>query len=126
MKCNGLAKAWESNPSVRELARSTGKLLVYPEGCSIIDATRVNCVKNAQALRPILRQLSRTSGWQLPHLDPLQAELALLADKLGVTVGDKGVYAPAVELKKLASFVKRRVRRKEVTKDITPQGLAFF
>ena len=122
MNCNGLAKSWEENPEVRDKVRATGKLLVCPVGSQFVEPTRNKCVANAHMLKPILYQLSRTPGWQLPHLDPLQAELGLLAEKLGVTLGDKGVYAPAVELKKLASFVKRRSRRKEVTKDIPNQN----
>ena len=122
MDCTGMALSWEQNPDVRSLVRKNQKLLVYPEGAKVCEPTRSNCVQNEHMLRPLLHKLSRTPAWHLPHLDPLQIELALLSEKLGVRIGDKGVYAPAVELKKLLSFIKRRVRRKEVTKE-SGQGL---
>ena len=117
MDCTGVAHAWEQSPDVRSEVRKNQKLLVYPVGAKVCEPTRSNCVENAHMLRPLLAKLTRTPGWQLPHLDPLQIELALLSEKLGLKIGDKGVYAPAVELKKLLSFIKRRVRRKEVTKE---------
>ena len=122
MDCTGMALSWEQNPDVRSLVRKNQKILVYPEGAKVCEPTRSNCVQNEHMLRPLLHKLSRTPAWHLPHLDPLQIELALLSEKLGVRIGDKGVYAPAVELKKLLSFIKRRVRRKEVTKE-SGQGL---
>lgn len=113
----GLAKIWEGNPGVRGVLRSTGSFLVYPLGAKFLEPTRNNCVANGALLKPALAVLSTTKGWALPHLDPLQVELSLLADKTGTKLGDKGVYAPAVEIKKLLSFIKRRAKRKEVTKD---------
>lgn len=123
MDCNGLAMEWEGTPAVRGIVRSSGTFLVYPLNAKFCEPTRNNCVANEGILVPLLHKLSATDSWVLPHLDPLQLELSLLADKLGVKLGAKGVYAPAVELKKLASFVKRRVRRKEVTKAGTTQNM---
>ena len=117
MDCTGLALSWEQNPDGRSLVRKNQKLLVYPKNAVMLEPTRSNCIENAHMLRPLIHKLSRTPSWHLPHLEGLQIELALLSEKLGVRIGDKGVYAPAVELKKLLSFVKRRVRRKEVTKE---------
>ena len=83
MNCVGLAKAWEQDPNVREKVRASGTILECPEGAKFVEATRSNCVANAHMLRPILWQLSSIPTWELPHLVALQAELALLAEKLG-------------------------------------------
>lgn len=117
MDCAGLAVQWESSAEVRLVCRDHKKLLVHPVTEKFCEPTRVNCVDNAAVLRPALRHLSKSPKFQLPHLEPLQAEISLLLDKLGVQFGGQGVYKAAVELKKLLGFVKRRARRKEVTKE---------
>lgn len=118
MDCSGLAKDWEDSSEVRDLVIKERKLLQHPETSKLCLPTRGNCVSNAGLLKPILAKLHHVPAYRLPHLEPLQSELMLLVDKLGVTnIGDGGVYTAAVAVKKLLSLVKRRVRRKEVTKD---------
>eukprot|EP00438_Fugacium_kawagutii_P015577 Skav229710 [mRNA] locus=scaffold49:152082:152477:- [translate_table: standard] len=117
MDCAGLAVQWESSAEVRLVCRDKKKLFVHPETQKFCEPTRINAVDNAAVLRPCLRHLAKTPKFQLPHLDPLQAEIALLLDKLGLQFGDQGVYKAAVELKKLLGLVKRRAHRKEVTKE---------
>ena len=119
MECDGLASLWEGDPEVRNRLLKDAKFLDFPKNKSFCEPTRSNCVDNLCILKPILTKLSVVPGFKLPKLDPLQAELALLAEKLGVTsLGQKAVYQAAVSIKKLAGLIKRRVRRKEVTKDI--------
>ena len=119
MECQGLASLWEGDPEIRNRLLKDIKFLEFPKNKTICEPTRSNCVENCCILKPILTKLSVVPGYKLPHLDPLQVELQLLAEKLGVTkLGEKAVYQAAVSIKKLAGLVKRRVRRKEVTKDI--------
>lgn len=61
--------------------------------------------------------MSGTAKWALPHLDPLQAELQIFFQKVGVPQDEKGIYGASIELKRLLGFVKRRAHRREVTKD---------
>eukprot|EP00438_Fugacium_kawagutii_P001857 Skav217733 [mRNA] locus=scaffold3421:25212:25592:+ [translate_table: standard] len=118
MNCSGLAAQWEGDPDVRNHLRASNQILQYPTGAKFCEPTRNNCVLNSAVLGPILVKLSKTPNFKLPTLEPLQVELALLAERVGATLGEKGVYAPAVELKKLASFIKRKARRREVTKEM--------
>lgn len=66
-------------------------------------------------LIPILKRLG--PGKPLPKLTDLTREVTTLYEKTGLPVGNKAPYKTSVELKKLAGFIKRRVSRKEVTKD---------
>lgn len=118
MNCAGLAAQWEGDPDIRTHVRQSNQILKYPVGAKFCEPTRNNCVLNSAVLSPILAKLSQTPNFKLPPLDPLQVELAKLVEKVGATLGEKGVYAPAIELKKLASFIKRKARRKEVTKEM--------
>lgn len=97
--------------------REKGRLVDFEAPGKVCLANRANCKLNAVVIKPLLRRLAVTPKWRLPHLDPLQKELGLLSQKLGCGVSEHGVYAPSVEIKKLAGFVKRRVQRKEVTKE---------
>ncbi len=119
MECEGLASLWEGDPEVRNRLLKDNKFLEFPKNKNFCEPTRSNCVENICILKPVLTKLALVPGYKLPHLDPLQIELALLAEKLGVSkLGEKAVYQAAVSIKKLAGLIKRRVRRKEVTKDI--------
>lgn len=118
MDCEGLSRQWEGSCELRELARKHSRLLVYPETAKFCEATRENCKSNATLLKPLLQRLHETPKWALPHLEPLQREVTLLLDKLGTNPGEKFAYKTSVEVKKLLSFLKRRVTRKEVTKDM--------
>ncbi len=118
MECDGLAADWEGSCEVRNRLLQEKKFLQHPSAQNFCQPTRSNCVDNACMLKPILRKLSLVPGWKLPHLDPLQAELTLLVEKLGISnMGPTCVYQAAVSIKKLLGLVKRRVSRKEVTKD---------
>lgn len=122
MECDGLAAEWEGSCEVRNRILQDKKLLHHPANQSFCQPTRCNCVDNACILKPLLRKLSLVPGWKLPHLDPLQAELTLFVEKLGVnSIGPTAVYQAAVSIKKLLGLVKRRVNRKEVTKDSIEQ-----
>lgn len=128
MECQGLASSWEGDPEIRNRLLKDVKFLEFPKNKNFCEPTRSNCVENYCILKPILTKLSVVPGFKLPHLDPLQVELQLLAEKLGVTkLGEKAVYEAAVSIKKLAGLIKRRVRRKEVTKDIIgPNNVSSF
>lgn len=118
MQCLGLAQEWEGLAFLRQRVRNTGKILEYPEGAKVCLANRHNCKTNAVVLKPILRRLKNSTTWRLPHLEPLQEELKKLQGVFGGKLHEHGVYAPSVEIKKLVGFVKRRVQRKEVTKEL--------
>ncbi len=119
MDVRGLAAEWDSFSSIRDRLRVGRKLFEHPATQKWCEPTRENCVRNSDALAPILNRLQTTVGRTLPHLDPLQNEVKKLYAKVGATPGDKIVYTTSVEIKKLAGFIKRRANpaRQEFTKD---------
>lgn len=116
MDCNGLAASWEGSEPVRKQLREHKVLCVRPASERWCEPNRINCTNNSSVLIPALEILRDTPEWKLPHLEPLQAEVALAYEKVGVPVDGKQIYTSAVEVKKMIGFVKRRVKRKEVTK----------
>jgi len=116
MDCQGLALEWEGSKLLRDQVREKKRLILYPANKNLCEPNRTNAIANSLMLMPILSRLSSTPKWQLPHLDPLQMEISIFANKTGMGIGEKCIYQASVELKKLAGFVKRRVNRKEVTK----------
>lgn len=116
MDCTGLAALWEGSEAVRTQIRDHRVLCVHPPTEKWCEPNRVNATNNSAVLIPALEALSDTPEWKLPHLEPLQVEVALVYEKVGVPVPGKQIYTSAVEVKKLVGFVKRRVKRREVTK----------
>ena len=117
MDCLGLALDWENDADVRARLREKGQLLEIPAGELICKPTRHNANMNAVVLAPVLRRLNQ-SGLVLPHISDLKLEVGSLFQKTGLTTaGDKQVYKVSMEIKQLASFIKRRLNRREVTKE---------
>ena len=74
MDVKGLAAEWDAISSIRDRLRDGRKLFEHPQTQKWCEPTRENCVRNSDALAPILKRLQVTSGRTLPHLDPLQNE----------------------------------------------------
>ncbi len=117
MNVEGLAVVWDGVEGVRERLRTAKKLCLHPASKSWCEPCRSNAVSNTIVLLPALRRLHSTDDFNLPYLEPLQVEISQLFDKLGVPMAESEIYRESVELKKLLGFVKRRAKRKEVTKD---------
>ena len=117
METSGLGSTWEANEVIRGRIRSEKKLFTHPTAQRFCEPNRVNAVNNSEALMPALKKLKVSPAWKLPHLEDLQGEIIKLFKKLGVEIEDSQVYTTSVECKKLLGFVKRRVKRGEVTKD---------
>ena len=117
MECEGLALEWEACKDLRDRAREKKRILVYPPTKSFCEPTRSNAVDNASVMIPVLLRMSKQPKYALPHLEPLKVEVHIFSNKIGLSLGEKSIYQVAVEIKKLAGFVKRRVGRKEVTKE---------
>ena len=115
MECEGLALQWEGSVEVRAQLRAHKQLVSHPETQKFCEATRQNCVDNKAILKPCLQSL-----------EPLKREITLLAEKVGLSLGEHGAYKPAVELKKLLGFIKRRAARKEVTKERVSKHLVVY
>lgn len=128
MDCERLALEWESSQEVRDHVRDNKAIITYPANRSFCEPTRANACGNAAILLPVLARMANEVKFRLPHLEPLQVEISILAHKLGLNLGEKKIYQNAVEIKKLAGFCKRRVARKEVTKDLRghQNGSIFF
>ena len=115
--CLGLVQQWEQDSELRQRIRTEKALLKNQDGEEFCAACRLNAVQNAMVLRPVLVRM-REQRRRLPHLDDLKIEVETVYEKCGHTPGEKLVYTSSVEVKRFTSFIKRRVQRKEVTKDL--------
>ena len=113
----GLGEEWERNEYIRARMRESTTLCIRPEGHKWCEATRPNCVNNAQVLFPILHRMRECDEWKLPGLEALKAQVAVCHNRLGLTITESNIYTSAIEMKKMSSFIKRRTRRMECTKD---------
>ena len=116
MDVGGLGAKWEAENGIRDRIRKDRKLCLHPLSQRYCEPTRPNAISNAMVLRPALQILRDTKGWKLPHIEPLQAEIFQLFQRVGTPVEDQYVYTSSMEVKKLLGFVKRRCTRREVTK----------
>ena len=126
MDCCGLALEWEKSEECRNRLREEKKPLTCQEGESFCVANRPNAVGNAMFLVPILARLAHCEKYHLPHLEDMRIEVQTLFEKCGLPFQPKLIYQTSVELKKLAGFCKRRVARKEVTKETGLEFLMFI
>ena len=117
--CLGLSKEWECLEELRERIRSEKKVLTYPIDQKFCEANRPNATRNAVMLTPMLKRLSNTQKWKLPHVPDLEIEVRTLYEKTGLVVSpeSKLAYKTSVELKRLCGLVSRKTKRNEVTKD---------
>lgn len=115
--CLGLSKEWEQSAEIWKRSRELHTFLVRSEGETFVYPNRVNAVKNACVLIPILTRLRDTPKWKLPALGDLEIEVKTIFDKCGLSTRDKAVYQTTVEVKKLTGLVSRKTKRKEVTKE---------
>ncbi len=125
MECLGLALTWEKDCEIRQRLRDGTGLMVCPAGAKFCEPTRANAIDNFCVLKPLLLRMAKHPNFSLPHLEPLQRELSLLFEKAGKSANEGLVYKTANEVKKLAGFVKRRVKRKEVTKERGKESVLF-
>ena len=110
-----LGREWEGVEMVRERLRQTRLLCKRPPGHKFCQGNRTNCNENDFVLVPVLEHM-RQNDRKLPCLEILKREITAVYRGLAMEVEHSTVYTLAVEVKRLASFVKRRVTRKEVTK----------
>lgn len=83
MDVGGLGAKWEAQQGIRDRIRKERKLCLHPLSQRYCEPTRPNSVTNAMVLRPALEILKDTPGWKLPHIEPLQAEIYQLFQRVG-------------------------------------------
>lgn len=117
MDVSDLAKDWDDDESIRVRLRRDRKLCLHPLSQKWCEPNRPNCTLNDIILIPALKRLREHLEWKLPYLEPLQHEINLLFERTSTPIDAKAAYTHAVEVKRMLSFVKRRAKRREVTKD---------
>lgn len=117
MDVSGLACEWDSNVGLRKSARFEKRINIKPATAKWCEPTRRNCTNNTEVLLPCLKRLRDTPALKLPYATPLQTELAVFYDRVGVPVDEKLVYTSSMEIKKMLSLVKRYASKRVATKD---------
>lgn len=72
---------------------------------------------NASVLGPAITRFALDKQKKVPYLLPLQKEVSLLFERVGMTPGAQEVYKSAWGIRKMLGFLKRKCARKEVTKE---------
>ena len=116
MHCLGLFQEWEQNGDVRTRMRTEKKLLVPQIDEEFCAPTRINAVENAMVLKPVLARLAKHAKWKLPYLEDLKFEVQSIYERCGLEATEKQVYSSSVDIKRLTGLVKRRCKRREVTR----------
>lgn len=116
MDCLGLYREWEQNVDVRNRMRTEKKLLVHQIDEEFCSPSRTNAVENSMVLKPVLARLSRHAKWKLPYLEDLKIEVENIYERCGLDATEKLVYSSSVDIKRLTGLVKRRCKRREVTR----------
>ena len=129
MDVKDLGREWGNNPYLRDRLRLEKRLFTHPLSQRWCEPTRINACNNKLVLEPMLVRLQETEDWKLPYLEALQVEVSNLFESCGVPQDPKMIYTAAVEGKRLLGFIKRRCKRREVTKDsfvVSLQSMLFF
>ena len=102
---------WDASPGIRERLRDAGLLMQGPH------SETVKCAKkNSEQLMPLLTRMAAIGG-KLPGVNNLREEVTCLFKSNQVTIDQDLIDATAWQLRTLSKFIKRKLQRKEVSKD---------
>lgn len=118
MEVGGLSTEWEESTLTRARVREQSTLLVKDPAKTWVEPTRANACANSSVLIPCLHRMRSSPNKSLPFLPALQTEIAKFFEICGVEPQERQVWRHGVEIKKLLGLVKRKVNRKEYTKDM--------
>lgn len=116
---HNLCCEWEADDEIRKRLREKGAhgLLLGKKD----QQTNKVCSDNACVLAPVLARMAGTHGTPIPHIEPFRVEVQSLMEQTQSTFDEVVVDDIAWQLRKLASHVKMKVRRQEVSHETKPQ-----
>ena len=111
----GLADEWDACPDVRARVRDEGAVL-DPKSDGFVDIT--TCCRNASLLVPLVTRMALSKTRDVPGVDGLRDSVVSLLT-MNQRPNEAADMAEVVRigwaLRKLAGFLKMKVRRKEVS-----------
>lgn len=110
----------------RARIREQGCLLVKDPNKTWVEPTRDNACANEAVLIPCLRRMHASPNQTLPCLPALQVEIGKFFSICGVEPQERQIWRHGCEIKKLLGLVKRKVNRKEYTKDIFAKMVSTY
>eukprot|EP00439_Symbiodinium_sp_Y106_P065119 s934_g10.t1 len=110
LDCSGLAQEWGSSEPLRATLRAGGPFLAGSLG----DFSVSRCVKNTEALVPLLAR-SHACNHMRPEVEMLREQISTLLGLCQRTASDSEVDDWAWEIRKMLTFMKRKVQRHEVS-----------
>ena len=116
---HNLCCEWEADDEVRKRLREKGAhgLLLGDKN----QQTNKTCSDNSCVLVPVLARMAGTHGTPIPHIEPFRVEVQSLMEQTQSTFDEAIVDDIAWQGRKLASHVKMKVRRQEVSHESRPQ-----
>ena len=116
---HNLHTEWEADDDIRKRLREKGAHGLLIGGKN--QQTNKVCVDNAPVLVPVLARMAGTHGCPIPHIEPFRVEIQSLMEQTQSTFDAVVIDDIAWHLRKLASHVKMKVRRQEVSHESKPQ-----
>ena len=108
--CDGLASKWEGFEGLRNAMRAGSPLV----SGSLGDFTVARVVQNIELLVPVLAR-SVACKHKRPEVEELREQISVFLNLCQRKTADNDVDDWAWELRKMLTFVKRKVQREEVS-----------
>ena len=111
-----LAPEWEANDEFRSQVRSCGQVLDCG-GSPVFHATVATCAAHKGVFAPVLKWMaSQGDSFPMPDIEPLKDALKQLYNLLNMVIGQDQIYREAWGIPHGCGLLKRKYRRKEVSK----------
>ena len=111
----GLAGQWEKEESIRWVAREQ-KLVLRCGGKPTFRPTVKSIALHHELFKAVVAWMATTEKQAIPDIAPLQKELQLYYGMVNLQVGPDQIYRESWGIRYGAGFIKRKGRRKEITK----------
>ena len=119
--CSDLPKEWDGTETIRQRLRDGGKLVSQEKGK---DVKIPKCSANYDVMVPILAQIG--AGSRLAGIEDLRSAVSQVYSMNNRESSEDDVDDDAWDIRDMVSFIKRKTRREEVSKEFCLRVLTFY